>query len=148
MSSRPSSKTAATLAALEAVQADIRAYRPRGFGPPVHGPAVPSRILLVGQAPGPHEAKLGRPFAWTAGKTLFAWLERATGAPEPVVRERVYIAAVVRCFPGKVSGGGDRVRRGAVRAGVLNLSVPGAFEPHMPEIAQWFKEHPPEDTVD
>ncbi len=109
MSSRPSSKTAATLAALEAVQADIRAYRPRGFGPPVHGPAVPSRILLVGQAPGPHEAKLGRPFAWTAGKTLFAWLERATGAPEAVVRERVYIAAVVRCFPGKVSGGGDRV---------------------------------------
>ncbi|MFT3914084.1 MAG: uracil-DNA glycosylase family protein [Anaeromyxobacteraceae bacterium] len=107
--SKPSSNKAATVAALEAVQAEIRAYRPRGFGPPVHGPAVPSRILLVGQAPGPHEAKLGRPFAWTAGKTLFAWLERATGAPEAVVRERVYIAAVVRCFPGKVNGGGDRV---------------------------------------
>jgi uracil-DNA glycosylase len=91
------------------VQRDIAALRPRGFGPPVHGPAVPSRILLVGQAPGPHEARFGRPFAWTAGKTLFRWLERATGADEETVRARVYIAAVVRCFPGKTSGGGDRV---------------------------------------
>jgi len=106
---RPRASRASIVEALRAVQADIMAYRPRGFGPPVHGPAVPSRILLVGQAPGPHEAKLGRPFAWTAGKTLFAWLERATGAPEAVVRENVYIAAVVRCFPGKTSGGGDRV---------------------------------------
>lgn len=95
--------------ALEAVQADIRAFRPRGFGPPVHGAPVASRILLVGQAPGPHEARLGRPFAWTAGKTLFAWLERATGADEASVRAAVYIAAVVRCFPGKTSSGGDRV---------------------------------------
>ena len=103
------SRQARVVAALEAVQADIRAYRPRGFGPPVHGPPVPSRILLVGQAPGPHEGKLGRPFAWTAGKTLFAWLARATGADEATVRARVYIAAVVRCFPGKTSSGGDRV---------------------------------------
>ena len=96
-------------AALRAVQRDIRAFRPRGFGPPVHGPPVASRILLVGQAPGPHEARIGRPFAWTAGKTLFSWLERATGAGEAVVRERIYIAAVVRCFPGKTASGGDRV---------------------------------------
>jgi len=97
------------LAALEAVQADIRAFRPRGFGPPVHGAPVASRILLVGQAPGPHEARFGRPFAWTAGKTLFRWLERATGADEEQVRARIYIAAVVRSFPGKARGGGDRV---------------------------------------
>jgi len=97
------------LAALRAVQRDIRAFRPRGFGPPVHGAPVASRILLVGQAPGPHEARIGRPFAWTAGRTLFAWLERATGAGEAVVRERIYIAAVVRCFPGKTTSGGDRV---------------------------------------
>jgi uracil-DNA glycosylase len=99
----------ATLAALRGVHRDIAAFRPRGFGPPVHGPAVASRIFLLGQAPGPHEARLGRPFAWTAGKTLFRWLERATGADEATVRERAYIAAVVRCFPGKTSGGGDRV---------------------------------------
>lgn len=97
------------MTALRTVQRDIRAFRPRGFGPPVHGAPVASRILLVGQAPGPHEARIGRPFAWTAGKTLFAWLERATGAGEAVVRERVYIAAVVRCFPGKTASGGDRV---------------------------------------
>ncbi len=99
-----------TLAALEAVHADIRALTMPGFlGPAVHGPPVASRIFLIGQAPGPHEAELGRPFAWTAGKTLFRWLERATGAVEEEVRARVYIAAVVRCFPGKAKGGGDRV---------------------------------------
>ncbi len=94
---------------LRAVHREIAAFRPRGFGPPVHGAAVPSRIFLLGQAPGPHEARLGRPFAWTAGRTLFRWLERATGADEETVRARVYIAAVVRCFPGKTRGGGDRV---------------------------------------
>jgi uracil-DNA glycosylase len=98
-----------TVAALEAVQREIAGFRPRGFGPPVHGPAIPTRIFLLGQAPGPHEARLGRPFAWTAGKTLFRWLEAATGADEEAVRARVYIAAVVRCFPGKAKGGGDRV---------------------------------------
>jgi uracil-DNA glycosylase len=95
--------------ALRAVQREIASFRPDGFGPPVHGPPVASRIFLLGQAPGPHEARFGRPFAWTAGKTLFRWLERATGASEEVVRDRVYIAAVVRCFPGKTRGGGDRV---------------------------------------
>ncbi|HET7824083.1 MAG TPA: uracil-DNA glycosylase family protein [Anaeromyxobacter sp.] len=95
--------------ALRAVHREIAAFRPRGFGPPVHGPPVASRIFLLGQAPGPHEARFGRPFAWTAGKTLFGWLERATGASEEEVRARVYISAVVRCFPGKTSGGGDRV---------------------------------------
>lgn len=95
--------------ALREVHRDIASFRPRGFGPPVHGPPVASRIFLLGQAPGPHEARIGRPFAWTAGKTLFRWLGRAMGATEESVRSRVYIAAVVRCFPGKTSGGGDRV---------------------------------------
>jgi mannose-6-phosphate isomerase-like protein (cupin superfamily) len=40
----------------------------------------------------------------------------------------------------------DFENRGDVRAGVLNLSVPGPFEPHMPAIVQWFTEHPPQDT--
>ena len=42
----------------------------------------------------------------------------------------------------------DFENRGDVRAGLLNFSVPGAFEPHMPDIAQWFIEHPPQDTSD
>jgi uracil-DNA glycosylase len=100
---------ARVVAALEAVHRDIAAFRPRGFGPPVHGAAVATRVFLVGQAPGPHEARFGRPFAWTAGKTLFKWLELATGAPEEEARARIYISAVVRCFPGKAKGGGDRV---------------------------------------
>ncbi len=98
------------IGALERVHVDIRALRLPGFqGPPVHGPAIESRIFLLGQAPGPHEARFGRPFAWTAGKTLFSWFTRAFGASEEEVRARIYFAAVVRCFPGKTSGGGDRV---------------------------------------
>jgi mannose-6-phosphate isomerase-like protein (cupin superfamily) len=36
----------------------------------------------------------------------------------------------------------DFENRSARRAGVLNFSAPGDFEPDMPEIAQWFAEHP------
>lgn len=78
------------------------------IGPVVHGPAVMSPVLLVGQAPGPHEGKIGKPFAWTAGKTLFRWFEEAIGEPEERFRACVYMAAVLRCFPGKAKGGGDR----------------------------------------
>lgn len=78
------------------------------IGPVVHGPPVQSSLFLVGQAPGPREGNFGRPFAWTAGKTLFRWFEGAIGADEETIRERVYMAAVARCFPGKAKGGGDR----------------------------------------
>jgi uracil-DNA glycosylase len=106
---RPRSE-AEVVAALERVHRRIRALRLPGFcGPPVHGPAIPSRIFLLGQAPGPHEARFGRPFAWTAGRTLFRWFEGALGAGEEEVRARVYMAAVVRCFPGKTTSGGDRL---------------------------------------
>ena len=65
-------------------------------------------MMLVGQAPGPREAARGRPFAFTAGTRLFSWFARL-GAPEPEFRRRVYIAAVLRCFPGRAPAGGDRV---------------------------------------
>ncbi len=68
-----------------------------------------SRVMLVGQAPGGREPAIGKPFAWTAGKTLFQWLEAASGMGEEAIRERLYIAAVCRCFPGKHPKGGDRV---------------------------------------
>ena len=92
------------------MQGELSACRacPKMQGTPVHGPPVMSRVLLVGQAPGPREASLGRPFAWTAGRTLFAWFEQALHCDEQTFRERVYIAAVARCFPGKAPGGGDR----------------------------------------
>lgn len=44
---------------------------PKMIGPVVHGPPVLSKVILVGQAPGPREGSFGRPFAWTAGRTLF-----------------------------------------------------------------------------
>lgn len=77
--------------------------------PVVSGAAVPSRIVLVGQAPGVKEPVLGRPFAWTAGKTLFKWIDSALGWTEEEARSRIYFAAVCRCFPGKNPKGGDRV---------------------------------------
>jgi uracil-DNA glycosylase len=77
--------------------------------PVVVGRPVASRIVLVGQAPGDKEPKLGRPFAWTAGKTLFKWLNESLGWTEDEARDRIYFAAVYRCFPGKKETGGDRV---------------------------------------
>jgi uracil-DNA glycosylase len=80
------------------------------IGPVVHGPALDTRVLLVGQAPGIHEGSRMKPFAWTAGKTLFRWLAQATGADEEKIRDVIYFSAVARCFPGKAKGGGgDRV---------------------------------------
>ncbi len=99
---------------LAAVERHLSALRsctrcPRMHRPAVVGRAVASRVLLVGQAPGDKEPKLGRPFAWTAGKTLFRWFHGALGWTEDEVRNRFYFAAVCRCFPGKRTEGGDRV---------------------------------------
>ena len=82
---------------------------PRMHRPAVSGGAVLSRVISVGQAPGTKEPVLGRPFAWTAGKTLFGWFERACGMSEEQFRATIYMAAVARCFPGKTKAGGDRV---------------------------------------
>ena len=82
---------------------------PRMKSTPVSGGPVFSRIMLIGQAPGPREPVLERPFAHTAGKTLFRWFEQFCGMNETAVRSTVYFAAVCRCFPGKDSGGTDRV---------------------------------------
>lgn len=102
--------SARRLALLDEVHRAIEACRacPAVQPSPVHGPAVLSPVMIVGQAPGPREAALGRPFAYTAGRTLFAWLQGALGPDEATVRSRVYITAVARCFPGKAKGGGDR----------------------------------------
>jgi uracil-DNA glycosylase len=65
--------------------------------------------MLVGQAPGKVESEGGIPFSGRAGRTLFRWLERA-GVDEATARERIYIAAVTRCYPGAhPNGRGDRV---------------------------------------
>lgn len=78
------------------------------IGPVVVGSPVKSPILMIGQAPGDKEGLFGKPFAWTAGKTLFKWFS-SIGLNEEQFRQKVYMAAVCRCFPGKNPKGGDRV---------------------------------------
>ncbi len=91
-------------------QQALRACRkcPDMIPPVITGVPVNSKIILVGQAPGDREGELGRPFGWTAGKTLFKWFS-SIGVDEEAFRQQVYIAAVCRCFPGKKPKGGDRV---------------------------------------
>lgn len=90
------------LLALQNHQDALRACRrcPQMHPPVITGQAVLSPMLLVGQAPGDREGGLGRPFAWTAGKTLFKWFA-SIGLEENAFRQKVYMAAVCRCFPGK-----------------------------------------------
>ncbi|HSP33434.1 MAG TPA: uracil-DNA glycosylase family protein [Thermoanaerobaculia bacterium] len=79
------------------------------IGNPVTGAVANARVMLVGQAPGPHEVEERRPFAYTAGRRLFSWFARL-GVGEEEFRARVHMAAVIRCFPGKdAKSGGDRV---------------------------------------
>jgi len=95
------------------LDAHLRAVRgcricPRVEPPPIAArPEVWPRMMLVGQAPGPKERDVGKPFAFTAGTRMFAWFARL-GASEEEFRRRVLICAVLRCFPGRQPQGGDR----------------------------------------
>jgi uracil-DNA glycosylase len=106
------SKTEKQISSLLARHVDqLRACQlcPAMHKPVVSGGAVVSRVMLVGQAPGDKEPIMGRPFAWTAGKTLFRWFNESAGMSEEMFRASIYMAAVCRCFPGKKTTGGDRV---------------------------------------
>lgn len=81
---------------------------PEMVGPVVTHRPILSKVLLVGQAPGPREGQFGKPFAWTAGKTMFRWFQ-SIGIDEENFRSLAYMSAVCRCFPGKTKAGGDRV---------------------------------------
>jgi len=97
----------------EALDTHLRAVRacricPRVEPPPIAArPEVWPRMILVGQAPGPKEKAVGRPFAFTAGTRMFSWFARL-GASEEEFRRRVWMCAVIRCFPGRAPQGGDR----------------------------------------
>jgi uracil-DNA glycosylase len=104
------------LDALRRALAGCRACGLRDRIRPIVSQARTPRVMLVGQAPGKVEAEGGRPFAGRAGKTLFAWFA-GVGLDEATLRDRMYIAAVTRCFPGAhPSGRGDRVPSPAERA--------------------------------
>jgi uracil-DNA glycosylase len=65
-------------------------------------------FLLVGQAPGPTERISRRPFSGRAGKELDRWMLRAGFETAEEFRKLTYIAALMRCFPGRnARGTGD-----------------------------------------
>ncbi len=58
-------------------------------------------FYLVGQAPGPAERESRRPFSGRAGKELDRWMLRAGFSSAEEFRRVTYIAALMRCFPGR-----------------------------------------------
>ncbi len=86
---------------LDAVAAAVRAcqkcalHRTRTHAVPGEGPAS-ARIMLIGEAPGYHEDRSGRPFVGAAGKLLERLLARAG-----LRREQVFITNIVKCRPPK-----------------------------------------------
>ena len=65
-------------------------------------------FFLVGQAPGPSERVSRRPFSGRAGKELDRWMIRAGFESPDEFRRQTYIAALMRCLPGRnASGTGD-----------------------------------------
>jgi mannose-6-phosphate isomerase-like protein (cupin superfamily) len=83
------------------------------------------------QGPGAHSHPEDDVFYVLAGTMSFLVGERWLDAPE----------GSFVLVPGGATH--DFENRSDVRAGVLNLSIPGNFEPHMPSIVRWFTEHPP-----
>ena len=76
---------------------------------PVVGAVPGARVLLVGQAPGPVEDNVTRPFAGRAGRQLMRWLVRAGFRDEDDVRARVFMTSMTTCFPGRTPrDDGDR----------------------------------------
>ena len=58
-------------------------------------------FFLVGQAPGPAERETRQPFSGRAGKELDRWMIRAGFKDRDEFRRLTYIAALMRCFPGR-----------------------------------------------
>ena len=78
---------------------------------PVVQGAAGRRAYVYGQAPGIVEGAAGAPWQGRAGRTLRAWLE----LDEETFDAVFYCASVTRCYPGRVSGRGDRTPSPAER---------------------------------
>jgi uracil-DNA glycosylase len=107
--------SAPAIAAIEAIQHDHRActrcvdagYLARAH--PVFSGRAGQRIMLIGQAPGPVEDDVTRPFAGRAGAQLMRWFTRAGFSGDAEVRERVFMTSMTTCFPGRLpDNSGDR----------------------------------------
>src|SRR5712692_3934191 len=67
-------------------------------------------FFLVGQAPGPAERESRGPFSGRAGKELDRWMLRAGFSTAEEFRRLTYIAALMRCFPGRNRAGTGDLR--------------------------------------
>ena len=65
---------------------------------PVISENIRAKVMSVGQSPGLIECREGKPFAGTAGKTLFAWLA-SVGIMEQEFRAGAHMTAVTKCYP-------------------------------------------------
>jgi uracil-DNA glycosylase family 4 len=110
---RSSSDRALALAALQERVRACRACQLAGYlaeaRPIRDGGRASDRVMVIGQAPGARSDSYRRHFSGPAGTTLESWFTRA-GFPPGYFRQRVYLTALTRCFPGKSPAGkGDRV---------------------------------------
>ena len=106
---------AASNGAINAIQRDHRACVrcvDAGYlasAHPVFRGRAGQRLMLVGQAPGPVEDDVTRPFAGRAGMQLMRWFAQAGFASEQEVRDRVFMTSMTTCFPGRLpNNAGDR----------------------------------------
>src|ERR1700674_791950 len=100
--------------ALTALQAECRACHvcvDQGIileGNPTFEGRWGAPFFLVGQAPGPDERESRRPFSGRPGKERGRWVVRAGFERPEEFRRLTYIAALMRCFPGRnPAGTGD-----------------------------------------
>jgi uracil-DNA glycosylase family 4 len=78
------------------------------FGLPVPGEGNPNtKIMFLGEAPGPSESKIGRPFVGRSGKFLTKMLEKIG-----IKREDVFITSPVKYYPGKRAPDLEEIRHG------------------------------------
>jgi uracil-DNA glycosylase len=90
-----------------------------------------TEILSIGQAPGIHEEKFGKPFAYTAGKTLFKWFS-VIGISEEEYRKKINMSAVCRCFPGKEKAGDRKPDKSEIKNCEIYLEYEIKF--HKPKL--------------
>jgi uracil-DNA glycosylase len=113
-SSREPDRRYRSIASLQSDLARCHRCVTAGFSiasPPVVQGAAGRRAYLYGQAPGIVEGAAGAPWQGRAGRTLRAWLEH----DEAQFDATFYCASVTRCYPGRVSGRGDRTPSPAER---------------------------------
>jgi uracil-DNA glycosylase family 4 len=95
---------------------------------PVLSGRAGQRIMLVGQAPGPVEDDVTRPFAGRAGAQLMRWFSSAGFSGEQEVRDRVFMTSMTTCFPGRLSNNAGDRRPSAAEVALCSAWIDGYLE--------------------